>query len=81
MAALKHRACWLALCVCDPSTGQEGCHKIVQELPQSERLAVELALKKRSDPEHYDRELVLRVKRLGPEAVTEQEVDEVLGCL
>ena len=70
-AALHHRACWLAVCGADPATGHEGCHDFVQHAP----LGLQLALKKRSDPDHYDRLKVLEIKRVAATAVTEEEVE------
>ena len=72
--AVYARSCYLALCEDDPSTGRLGCHGIVQYWP----LVKQLALKKSSDPKGYDRAEVLRIKRLGKNAITENEVDECL---
>jgi len=71
--ALKHPAAWLQLC----QGLNGGCHEEMSGMP----IAVQLALKKRADPEHYDREAVNRLRRRAPDAVTEAEVDEVLGWL
>lgn len=71
MMATRYKACWLALCESDPATGRVGCHPIVQAMELSQQLAI----KKASDLERYDRELVLKIKHLAPSAVTEQEVD------
>lgn len=73
--ALHSPSCWLALCESDPATGVVGCHPIVQGWPRDCSLVQQLALKKYSDPERYDRAEVLRVKGWAESAVTEPEVD------
>ncbi|QDV78045.1 hypothetical protein [Botrimarina mediterranea] len=70
-AALEHPECLLMLCGVDLKRGLLGCHKVVQDWP----LDKQLALKKWSDPERYDRLLVLKVKRVASTFVTEEEVD------
>lgn len=75
--ALSHPECLLMLCGVDVGLGLVGCHKQVQGWP----LDRQLALKKWSDPERYDRRLVLRVKGRAETAVTEEEVDELVAVL
>lgn len=72
LVALHYRECCLAMCDDDPLSGRLGCHPIVQYQP----LSFQLWLKKTMDAEHYDRELVLRIKGWAMTAVTEDEVDE-----
>lgn len=71
LKALYYRECQLALCDNDPVYGVLGCHPIVQYQP----LSFQLWLKKTMDAEHYDRELVLRIKGWAMTAITEDEVD------
>jgi hypothetical protein len=73
-AALEHPECMLMLCGVNLKRGLLGCHKVVQDWPTDKQLA----LKKWSDPERYDRLLVLKVKRVSACYVTEDEVDALV---
>lgn len=74
-AALWLPSCWLAVCEDDPRTGKLGCHGWIQHQP----LVTQLAVKLWADPETFDLAEVLKVKRLGPKAVTLSEVENELA--
>jgi len=67
-AAVKEPAAWLRVC--------NHCH--AENLPS---LAGQLALKKKFDPENYDRVKVNQLRHRQPDAVSEEEVDEELKKL
>jgi hypothetical protein len=71
--AIKEPAAWLR--VCEGTSG--GCHTRLGGCP----VVIQLALKKKTDPEHYDRERVNQLRNRAPSAITEAEVDEVAGWL
>ena len=65
--SVYHRETFLAVCV--------KCHKAIHET-MAWPLSRQLWCKKRSDPAHYDRCLVLRLKGWDEEAIPETEVDQ-----
>ena len=65
-AALVCPAAWLRLCnVCHEEIGDYSIWP----------LEWQLAIKKRGDPENYDRVMVNRLRDRQPDAITEDEVD------
>lgn len=68
--ALKIPATWLRLC--------NGCHQGDEGFDNYAVWPIvrQLALKKRCDPEYYDRVQVNLLRGRAPEAITEAEVDE-----
>lgn len=65
--AVEYRCCFLALC--------EDCHN---EIHRTSEWPIErqLALKQRVDPEGYDLAKVNELRGRGPNAITQEEVDE-----
>lgn len=67
--ALEEPAAWLWLCA-ECHRGKNGVHNYAV-WPISRQLAI----KRRADPEHYDRVRVNRLRGRADEAITEAEVD------
>jgi hypothetical protein len=65
-AALSVPAAWLHLC--------ETCHPLMDRLP----VAAQLAIKRISDPTHYDRRAVNRLRGRDENAITDADVTEWL---
>ena len=73
--ALTNAAAWVRICMkCHLS--QHGIHNYA-DWP----IARQLALKKKHDPENYDRIAVNRLRCRADEAITEDEVDACLDTL
>ena len=64
--SVYHRETYLAVCA--------ECHAAIHETSDWP-LSRQLWCKQRGDPEHYCRQLVLRLKGWDEEAITQQEVD------
>ena len=68
--ALREPAAWIRTC--------HACHMdTLDGMP----VVQQLAIKKKHDPESYDRVTVNRLRRRADEAITEEEVDECLRSL
>ena len=65
----RERCAWLLLC--------RTCHNEVQGWPR-EKMVQQYALKKRSDPDYYDRVALNRIRGRADDAITEAEVDEAM---
>jgi len=74
-AAMKDPAAWLYLC--------RTCHRGFAGVHDYEiwPIARQLALKKKRDPEHYDRVKVNQLRGRADEAITEAEVDAYLDTV
>jgi len=58
-----------------------SCHAALHRLPWAVKYAVQLAAKRRIDPNHYDRSKILSLSSRCDSAVTEQEVDDWVRIL
>ena len=66
--AIQERAAWLVLC--------GPCHARLHA--ENWTVAYQLALKFRNDPAFFDRRLVNTLRGRAPDAVTEEEVNEIV---